>query len=230
MLSEGISIYVYDINTTGEDMKDLLITMEGPDGAGKSTQIALLKDYLEGRGYRVLVTRDPGGNPTSEAIREIILNKEYTRMSYMTELLLYAAARAQLVAEVIRPALDEDMVVICDRFVDSSAVYQGIARGMGIDTVYEVNEYALQGISPLLTIHMDLEAEEGIRRKRNQAELDRMEACGLEFHKRVAEGYRTLAAKNTGRIVTIDASLPIKEIHGKIIKAVDSRIINSVKN
>ena len=211
-------------------MKDLLITMEGPDGAGKSTQIALLKDYLEGKGYRVLVTRDPGGNPVSEAIREVILNREYTRMSDMTELLLYAAARAQLVAEVIKPALEQGMIVICDRFVDSSAVYQGIARGLGVDMVYGVNAYALQGISPILTIHMDLEAKEGIRRKKNQAKLDRMEASGLEFHEKVAEGYRTLAAKNTERIVTIDAALPIEEIHGKIVEAVNMRIINSDKN
>lgn len=205
-------------------MKDLLITMEGPDGAGKSTQIALLKEYLEGKGYRVLVTREPGGNPISEAIRGIILNKEYTQMSYMTELLLYAAARAQLVAEVIKPALAEGMVVICDRFVDSCVVYQGIARGLGIDTAYKINEYALQGVSPVLTIHMDLDAEEGLRRKKNQAELDRMEAAGLEFHKKVAEGYRTLAARNAERIVTIDATLPIEEIHVKIKEAVDSRI------
>lgn len=211
-------------------MRDLLITMEGPDGAGKSTQIALLKDYLEGRGYEVLVTRDPGGNPVSEAIREVILNREYTRMSDMTELLLYAAARAQLVAEVIRPALEQGRIVICDRFVDSSAVYQGIARGLGIDTVYGVNAYALQGISPILTIHMDLDAREGIRRKKNQARLDRMEASGLEFHEKVAEGYRILAAKNTERIVTIDAALPIEEIHGKIVEAVNVRIVNSDRN
>lgn len=205
-------------------MKDLLITMEGPDGAGKSTQIVLLKEYLEGKGYRVLVTREPGGNSISEAIRGIILNKEYTQMSYMTELLLYAAARAQLVSEVMKPALAKGMIVICDRFVDSSVVYQGIARGLGIDTAYKVNEYALQGISPMLTIHMDLDAEEGLRRKKNQAELDRMEAAGLEFHKKVAEGYRTLAAQNAERIVSIDATLPIEEIHVKIKEAVDARI------
>ncbi len=205
-------------------MRELLITMEGPDGAGKSTQIALLKEFLEKKGFEVLVTRDPGGNPISEAIRGIILSNAYGEMSYMTELLLYAASRAQLVAEVIKPALEEGSVVICDRFVDSSAVYQGIARGLGIETVYEVNEYALQGISPMLTIHMDLDAEEGIRRKKDQAELDRMESAGLEFHKRVAEGYRTLAKRYPQRIVTVNAALPVTELHNIIAAAVEERL------
>lgn len=211
-------------------MKELLITMEGPDGAGKSTQISLLKEYLEGKGYEVLVTREPGGNPISEAIREVILNKEYTKMSHMTELLLYAAARAQLVDEVVKPALEAGKVVICDRFVDSCVVYQGIARGLGIETAYAVNDYALQGIYPMLTFHMDLDADEGIRRKKKQAELDRMEAAGLEFHRKVAEGYRILAARNPQRIVTIDATLPITEIHGKIVNAVEERLANQVVN
>lgn len=205
-------------------MRNLLITMEGPDGAGKSTQIEMLKKDLEQKGYEVLITREPGGNPISEAIRGIILNKEYSQMSFMTELLLYAAARAQLVAEVIKPALEAGKVVICDRFVDSSVVYQGIARGLGIETAYGVNEYALQGLKPILTILMDLSAEEGIRRKKNQAELDRMELAGLDFHRKVAQGYRDLAAMHPERIVTIDAALPITEIHDKIEAVVMERL------
>ena len=129
-------------------MKGIFITIEGPDGAGKTTQRELLKEYLEKKGYDVLITRDPGGNPISEAIREVILNKDFTEMGYMTELLLYASARAQLVKENIKPALDAGQAVIADRFVDSSAVYQGIGRGLGVDTVYKVNEFALQGIMP----------------------------------------------------------------------------------
>ena len=109
-------------------MQGIFITMEGPDGAGKTTQIELLKDYLNKKGYDVLITRDPGGNAVSEAIREVILNKDFTEMGYMTELLLYAAARAQLVKENIKPALSAGKAVIADRFVDSSAVYQGIGR------------------------------------------------------------------------------------------------------
>ena len=130
--------------------------MEGPDGSGKTTQIELLKTYLESKGYDIVITREPGGTVISEAIRAIILNKEYQEMSHMTELLLYASARAQLVNQVIKPALAEGKAVICDRFVESSAVYQGIGRGLGVSTVYEVNNYALGDVKPKLTIFMDL--------------------------------------------------------------------------
>lgn len=205
-------------------MKGVFITMEGPDGAGKSTQIDMLKSYLNDRGYDVLITRDPGGNEISEAIRQIILNKDYTEMGYMTELLLYASARAQLVKENIKPALEAGKAVIADRFIDSSAVYQGIARGLGIDTVYKVNEFALQGIMPDMTFLMDLDAEKGITRKKNQAELDRMENETLEFHRKVVEGYRLLAENNQDRIVKIDATLPISEIHGIIIRHVEKNL------
>lgn len=205
-------------------MQGLFISMEGPDGAGKSTQIELLKAYLEKKGYEILITREPGGTVISEAIREVILNKDYSEMSSNTELLLYAAARAQLVHEVIRPALDAGKAVICDRFVESSVVYQGIGRGLGIDTVYAVNEYALQGLRPQLTILLDLDAEEGLRRKKNQAELDRMEAAGLGFHKKVAQGYRSLAQRDPERIVTISATLPKEEIHAKIVEEIETRL------
>lgn len=206
-------------------MKGIFISMEGPDGSGKSTQIDLLTKYLESRGYEIVVTREPGGNAISEAIREIILNKEYTDMSYMTEALLYASARAQLVSEVIKPALDAGKAVISDRFVDSSAVYQGMARGLGVDNVYKINEFALQGIMPDVTIHLDLPASVGIARKKNQAELDRMELETLDFHERVAEGYRKLAALAPERIYTVDALLPVEEIHHMIVTQV-GRVMN----
>lgn len=202
----------------------LFISMEGPDGAGKSTQIELLKGYLESKGYEIVITREPGGTKISETIRQVILNKEFNEMSPNTELLLYAAARAQLVEEVIRPALDSGKVVICDRFVESSVVYQGIARGLGIDTVYAVNEYALNGLRPQLTILLDLDGEEGIRRKKNQAELDRMEAESVEFHKHVAAGYRLLAELYPERIMRISATLPIEEIHDRIVAEVEHRL------
>lgn len=201
--------------------KGIFITMEGPDGAGKSTQIDLLKKYLEDKGYNILLTRDPGGNDISEAIRGIILNKDFTEMGYMTELLLYASARAQLVKENIKPALEAGTAVIADRFVDSSAVYQGIGRGLGIDTVYKVNEFALQGIMPDMTILMDLDAEVGLARKKNQAELDRMEQESLDFHKKVVEGYRSLAEMNPDRIVKVDAALPKEAIHDIITSYVE---------
>jgi dTMP kinase len=205
-------------------MQGLFISMEGPDGAGKSTQIELLQEYLADKGYETIITREPGGTVISEAIRGIILNKDYSEMSPNTELLLYAAARAQLVHEVIRPALEAGKAVICDRFLESSVVYQGIARGLGIDKVYAVNDYALEGLRPQLTILLDLDAEEGLRRKKNQAELDRMEAAGLEFHQKVAEGYRFLAERDSNRIMRISATLPREDIHAKIVKEVEARI------
>ena len=205
-------------------MNSVFITMEGPDGAGKSTQIELLSQYLQTRGYDVVLTREPGGTDISEAIREVILNKEYTKMGHMTELLLYAAARAQLVEEVIKPALLSGKAVICDRFVDSSAVYQGLGRELGVDKVYGINEYALAGISPDLTIFIDLEAKEGLKRKKDQSELDRMEMESLAFHQRVVEGYRQLAKLDPERIFKVDGSLPIEDISTLIITEVKNRL------
>ena len=204
--------------------KGIFITMEGPDGAGKSTQIDLLKKYLEDKGYNILLTRDPGGNDISEAIRGIILNKDFTEMGYMTELLLYASARAQLVKENIKPALEAGTAVIADRFVDSSAVYQGIGRGLGIDTVYKVNVFALQGIMPDMTILMDLDAEVGLARKKNQAELDRMERESVDFHKKVVAGYRDLAGRYPERILKVDAALQVQEIHDIIVANIEKKL------
>lgn len=197
------------------------ISMEGPDGAGKTTQIELLKTYLEKKGYEILITREPGGTKISEAIRRILLDKSNLEMDYMTEALLYASARAQLVAEVIKPGVAAGKVVISDRFIDSSAVYQGMARGLGVENAYKINEFAIQGMMPRLTIHLDLPASVGIMRKKNQAELDRMEIEKTEFHERVAEGYRQLAKMFPERIYTIDATLPVEEIHKLILSKLE---------
>ena len=202
-------------------MKGLFISMEGPDGSGKTTQIELLKEFLKEKGYdEIIITREPGGTVISEAIRGIILNKDYAEMNYMTEALLYASARAQLVGEVIKPALESGRAVISDRFVDSSAVYQGMARGLGVENVYKMNEYATLGILPDVTIHLDLPAQVGISRKKEQAELDRMEREALSFHEKVAEGYRELAKRAPERIYTIDATQSIDEIHRLIVDRV----------
>ncbi len=203
-------------------MQGIFISMEGPDGSGKSTQIELLKAYLKKKGYdEIIITREPGGTVISEAIRGIILNKDFSEMSYMTEALLYASARAQLVSQVIKPALEAGKAVISDRFVDSSAVYQGMARGLGVEEVYNINSYAIQGIMPQLTIHMDLPAKVGISRKKNQAELDRMELETIEFHEKVAEGYRELAKRSPDRIKSIDATQDIQTIHEIIVKYIE---------
>lgn len=201
-------------------MKSLFISLEGPDGSGKSTQIAMLKDFLEELGYAVLVTREPGGTRISEQIREVILDCNNVAMSNMTELLLYTAARAQLVDEVVKPALASGTIVICDRFIDSAAVYQGIARGLGTDLVYTMNGYALQGLMPDVTFFLDLPAKEGICRKNQQKELDRMEMENAEFHEQVANGYRQLAKEQKERIVRIDAMLSKEEISAQIVEKV----------
>ena len=192
--------------------KGIFITMEGPDGSGKSTQIELLRAYLEEEGYDVLITREPGGTRISEAIREIILNKEYAEMSPVTEMLLYASARAQLINEVVGPALESGKAVISDRFVDSSLVYQGIARGLGVENVYNINLQAIGKYMPDVTFLLDLPADIGIARKKDQKELDRMEMESLQFHRDVAEGYRSLAERFPDRIEKIDATLPIDDI------------------
>ena len=204
-------------------MKGIFISMEGPDGSGKTTQITLLRNHLEQRGYdEVVITREPGGTVISEAVRGIILNRAYAEMDDRTEAMLYAAARAQLVAQVIKPALESGKAVISDRFVDSSAVYQGMARGLGVQNVYDLNAFAIQGIMPDLTIHLDLPAEVGLSRAKARAELDRMEAESIAFHKKVAQGYRDLAKLAPERIHTIDATQSIEEIHARIIEKVET--------
>ena len=203
-------------------MNGIFISFEGPDGSGKSTQIALLKEYLENKGYDCLVTREPGGTKISEQVREILLDPANKAMGYMTEALLYASARAQLMHEVILPALEAGRAVICDRFVDSSAVYQGIARGLGVDEIYKLNAYATEGVLPQLTIHLDLPASVGIARKKDQKDLDRMEQEASSFHEKVAQGYRDLAKLAPDRIKTVDATLPIRDIHSRIIELVET--------
>lgn len=198
-------------------MSGLFITMEGADGAGKTTQINLLKKYFESRNYSVVCTREPGSTKIGEKLRDIIIDIENTEMQDTTETLLYAAARAQLVGEVILPALKNGCVVISDRFTDSSIVYQGYARNIGINDVVKINNFATKNLVPDITFFLKLDSEEGIERKKEQGNLDRMESENLYFHKRVFSGYIDLAKKNTDRIKVIDASRSIEEIHSAIV-------------
>ncbi len=205
-------------------MSGLFITMEGTDGAGKTTQINMLKDYLEGKGFKVICTREPGGTPISEKIREIILDKNNSEMEDITEALLYAAARAQHVNEVILPVLNDGGVVISDRFLDSNLVYQGFARSMGERLIKNINKYAVGNLEPDITFFLKLKPEDGIARKRNQAELDRMEMESSNFHQRVYDGYVSLSRKNKARIKTIDARKSVDEIHNDIVTGVEKLI------
>lgn len=199
-------------------MKGLFITIEGGDGSGKSTQIKLLYEFLENKGYDIVLTREPGGTLISEEIRKVILNKDFMEMSDMTEALLYAAARAQHVHQLVRPLVAKGKIVICDRYVDSSIVYQGYARGMGIETIETINRFATGGLKPDLTVLLQISAEEGIMRKSSQQELDRLELQKLEFHLKVAEGYQMMAEREPDRILMIDASKSIEEI-GNLIQS-----------
>ena len=201
-------------------MKGLFIVMEGPDGSGKTTQINLLEQYLKEAGYECLITREPGGTVIGEEVRELILNPEYKEMSPVTEMLLYAASRAQLVHEVIGPALEAGRIVISDRFVDSSIVYQGIARNLGISTVAAVNAPGIGIYRPDGIFFIDLSEAEGIRRKKNQKKLDRMEQESIDFHHRVSEGYRKVLAERP-EVIKIDGGKDIDVIQKKIRNHVD---------
>lgn len=201
-------------------MKGLFIVMEGPDGSGKTTQINLLKEYLEEAGYECLITREPGGTVIGEEIRQLILNPEHKEMSPVTEMLLYAASRAQLVHEVIGPALEEDKIVISDRFVDSSIVYQGIARKLGISTVSAVNAPGIGIYRPDGIFFIDLSEAEGLRRKKEQKNLDRMEQEGIDFHHMVSEGYRKVLSGRP-EVMKIDGGRSIDTIQKKIRNHVD---------
>lgn len=201
--------------------KGLFITMEGPDGAGKSTQLELLKKYFAEKGKIVNFTREPGGTKISEKIREVILDKNNKEMAYMTEALLYAASRAQLVEEFIKPALARNEVVICDRFVDSSIAYQGYGRKLG-NAVAEINKYATNGVIPDLTILLKIDTKKGLDRVEKIGNgKDRMEQESLDFHERVLNGYLALEDIYPNRIVGVNADGSIEEVRKEILRYVE---------
>jgi|BioPla2DNA2_1021312.scaffolds.fasta_scaffold00648_21 dTMP kinase len=201
--------------------KGLFITFEGGDGSGKTTQINLLKDYLKSKNIEAITVREPGGVSISEKIRCLILDNQNTDMDKITEMLLYAAARAQLVSQVILPALNQGRAVICDRFVDSSYVYQGFARGLGIDVVQNVNNIATQKLVPDITFFMDIDPTTAMNRRLNCGNPDRLENEGVSFQEKVYEGYIELSKMFPNRIKTINASLGIEEIFSDIKKHTD---------
>lgn len=204
-------------------MKGFFITFEGPDGSGKTTQIRLLEQYCKDKGYEVVLTREPGGTPISEAIRSLLLDPSHKEMDGVTEALLYAASRAQHVAEKIKPALAKGCVVLCDRFMDSSIAYQGYARGLG-DDVRVINEFAVQGTQPDITFFMDLPAAAGKARVAAARDLDRLEQEDLSFHNAVYEGYLQLEKIYTKRYVRVDASRSIDAIASEIRERFDEYV------
>ncbi|WP_310551920.1 dTMP kinase [Paenibacillus glufosinatiresistens] len=208
----------------------LFITIEGGDGAGKTTVIGRMAAYLQGRSLPYLITREPGGIEIAEKIRSIILNPEHTAMDARTEALLYAASRAQHLAERVEPALKDGLMVLCDRFVDSSLVYQGHARGLGMDEVEAINQFATGGRTPDLTVYLDIPPEDGLARinASGQREVNRLDLESLAFHKRVREGYLLLAKKHPERIVTLDANRPVAVVEQELIRTLEDRILKDL--
>ena len=201
-------------------MKGLFITLEGGDGAGKSTQIRNIERFFEEKGLLVVHTREPGGTLISEKLREILLDSKNTEMSDVTEMMIYAASRAQHVRELILPALERGEIVICDRFVDSSVAYQAYGRELG-DMVSIVNSYATGGLTPDITFWLDIDPAAGRARAAKAGELDRLELEKLDFHYRVHEGYRKIAEKEPERVKRIDASDTIDNIRDSIYEHLD---------
>ena len=204
--------------------KGLFITFEGIDGCGKSTQIKLLTAYLRDVGKPCLLVREPGGTGIGEKIRSILLDKENNEMSPAAELLLFEAARAQIVDEKIRPALDAGITVICDRFYDSTFAYQGVARSLGEDLVITLNDIATSGLAPDITFLLDLSVEDAFARRKGRGEADdRMELLGMKFQEDVRSGYLTAASK-FDRIRVVDAGRSVEEIFGDIKAAIEERL------
>ncbi len=205
----------------------LFVTLEGIDFCGKSTQAELLVGRLERAGASVLSLRDPGGTRISERVREILLDPTLKEMDPVTELLLYEAARAQMVAEEIRPALERGTVVVCDRFYDSTTAYQGYGRGLALDDVETANRLGSIGTVPHVTFILDISVEESLRRERSlRTQADRMEAESARFRERVRQGYLALATKEKDRIEVVDGEQPIQTIHEKIWKRVEREARN----
>lgn len=206
--------------------KGKFITVEGPEGAGKTTIIDMLASNLAEEGYQVLQTREPGGIEIAEQIRSVILDKKNTKMDPRTEALLYAAARRQHLAEKVKPALDEGYIILCDRFIDSSLAYQGYARGLGIEEVYSINSFAIEGMMPELTLYFDIDPEAGLDRinQHKGREVNRLDLEKLDFHHRVREGYLKLMELYPERIFKIDASKPLEEVYQQAESKLKERI------
>ena len=207
-------------------MSGLFITLEGGEGAGKTTIANAVIDKLSTLGIETLYTREPGGIKIAEKIREVILDRDHTEMDCRTEALLYAAARRQHLVEKVTPAMDEGRIVLCDRFVDSSIVYQGYARGIGMDEVREINQFAIEGFMPDLTIFFDIKPEIGLARiaANDSREVNRLDLEGLAFHELVYEGYKKQAKMNPERIVSVDATKSVETLTDEVCALILSKL------
>jgi len=205
--------------------KGLFVSFEGIEGCGKTTQAMLLAKWLKSRGHQVIITREPGGTPLAEKIRKVLLDSRNHQMSPLTELLLLQASRAQHLAQVIIPALKAGKIVVCDRFADSSTAYQGYGRGMDLEMVKQLNQIAVDGCWPSLTLVFDLPVEQGFARaaKRKRA-LDRMEQQQKAFHQKVRRGFQAIAKADPARVKVLDGSFPPDVIQAAVRQLVHNRL------
>ena len=204
----------------------MFITLEGPEGSGKTTAVESAVKKLQEMGYEIVRTREPGGTPIAEQIRNVILDKANTSMDPRTEALLYAASRRQHLVEKVWPAIKEGKIVICDRYLDSSLAYQGGARGLGIDNVLNINLFATENTWPDLTLLFDIKPEEGLKRIAANAsrEVNRLDLEKIEFHQKVRESFLYLAKKYPERFIIIDASKSREEVAKDTLNAILSRL------
>lgn len=207
----------------------MFITLEGPDGSGKTSQVAPLKDFLTQEGYPVIITREPGGTAIGDQIRQILGDLRNTKMHPRTETLLFLAARAQLVEQVIKPHLKKGFIVLSDRYADSTKAYQGFGHQHDLKQIENLINFATGGLKPGLTLLLDLDVEEGLRRKVQGREWNRLDAYSKDFHQRVRDGYLKLAAAEPERWVKIDAGQPAEQVQDAIRKAVISRLNETVQ-
>ncbi|MGM9947028.1 dTMP kinase [Floccifex sp.] len=198
----------------------IFLTFEGNDGSGKTTVCLKIKEELEKKGYPVIYTREPGGSKIAEDIRSILLNTENTQMDSKTEALLYAASRRQHLVEKVIPALKENKIVLCDRFVDSSLAYQGYARGIGLDEVWSINQFAIDSYMPQKTFFLSVSLETGQKRMNIRGDKNRLDLETISFHLKVREGYDTLIQKYKDRIVVIDAEKDKENVFQDTLKEV----------
>lgn len=206
-------------------MKMKFITFEGGEGSGKTTIIKMLMEKLNQKGINAVVSREPGGSQISEQIRNVILNIDNKNMDYMTEALLYAASRCQHLKEIVWPNIEKGNLVVCDRYLDSSLVYQGCARGLGIEKVYDINMNATNGFLPDLTIYLDVTPEVGLKRiQSNNRDVNRLDLEKMTFHEEVRKGYLKIADMFPQRIVKIDATRSVEEVYRDVEEAVFSRL------
>ena len=192
--------------------RGIFITFEGNDGAGKTTICKLVEKKLIEQGYEVVYTREPGGSKIAESIRNILLDVENTKMDSRTEAILYAASRRQHLVEVVQPALEAGKIVLCDRFIDSSLAYQGVGRGLGIEEVYALNQFAIDQMMPDRTIFLSVDIETGAKRMNLRGEKNRLDLEKDSFHQKVRQGYETLLEMYPERIVKVDATGEVEEV------------------